>query len=353
MKGVSLFSSAGIGEYYFKEIGIDIVVSNELIRSRAGFYSYLYPQNKMILGDIRDKDVKEKIKKEISKDVKFLIATPPCQGLSSLGKNKMQKHFEKDDRNYLIFEIFEIIDYGNFDYILIENVPKFLEMYFPYNGKAYKLVEIIADRYSKNYEIESKVLDAKDYGVPQTRPRAVIKMYKKGLSWEWPEKQKEISLKDVIGHLPSLRPGEKSSLSNHYTKKVNDRITLALMHTPSGKSAFQNDIHYPKKENGERIKGFHNTYKRMVWDKPCHARTTYNGSVSSHNNVHPGKKLKDGTYSDPRVLTLRETFIVSSLPESLEIPKNYSETFMRTIIGEGVPPLFLKEVIKPISKNDI
>ena len=38
MNGLSLFSSAGIGETYFKEVGINIVVANELVDKRANLY---------------------------------------------------------------------------------------------------------------------------------------------------------------------------------------------------------------------------------------------------------------------------------------------------------------------------
>ncbi|MBU5594575.1 hypothetical protein KQI76_05315 [Amphibacillus sp. MSJ-3] len=99
----------------------------------------------------------------------------------------------------------------------------------------------------------------------------------------------------------------------------------------------KNEVYYPKKDNGDRIKGFHNTYKRMNWDKPATARTTYNGSVSPHNNVHPGRGLKDGTYSNPRVLSFLETFIVPMIPENINLPDDASDTFIRTIIGEAIP----------------
>ena len=125
---------------------------------------------------------------------------------------------------------------------------------------------------------------------------------------------------------------------------------LALKHTPSGKSAIANEVYYPKKDDGTRIKGFHNTFKRMVWNQPCPARTTYSGSLSSHNNVHPGHLLSDGTYSDARVLTLLETFIVSSLPEDITFPPNTSENFIRTIIGEAIPPRLLQRIINQIGK---
>ena len=124
-----------------------------------------------------------------------------------------------------------------------------------------------------------------------------------------------------------------------------------MRHTKPGKSAIQNEVYYPKKEDGSRIKGFHNTYKRMVWDQPCPARTTYCGSVSSHNNVHPGYLQKDGTYSDPRVLTLLETFIVSSIPEDINFPNGSTDTFIRTMIGEAVPPKLMEKIINKIGKD--
>ena len=129
-----------------------------------------------------------------------------------------------------------------------------------------------------------------------------------------------------------------------------ERLVLALKHTPSGKSAIANEVYYPKKEDGTRIKGFHNTFKRMIWEQPCPARTTYSGSMSSHNNVHPGTLLDDGTYSDARVLTLLETFIVSSIPEDVNFPEWASDNFIRTIIGEAIPPRLLECIINQIGK---
>ena len=85
----------------------------------------------------------------------------------------------------------------------------------------------------------------------------------------------------------------------------------------------------------------------MTWDQPAPARTTYSGSVSSHNNVHPGTLLDDGTYSDPRVLSLLETFLVSSISPDIEFPKGVSETFIRTLIGEAVPPRLLERICFP------
>jgi len=348
IKGISLFSSAGIAETYYKDIDIEIVLANELLEKRVKFYKHLYPDTNIICGNIQNKEIKNEILSNITNDIKLLVATPPCQGLSSIGKNKTQKDFEQDKRNFLIFDVFEIIDKSDFDYILIENVPRFLKMYFPFENDILLLEDIIKLKYQDRYIIDIDILNACNYGVPQTRPRAIIRLYKHGLKWKLPKKESIITLKDAIGHLPSLESNESSNIKWHFSKKHNDRDILAMKHTPTGKSAIKNDFYYPKKENGDRIKGFHNTYKRMKWDEPAHARTTNSGNIGSHNNVHPGRLQQDGTYSDARVLTILETLIVSSLPENWNIPDWATDNFIRTVIGEAIPPLMSKKILQGI-----
>jgi DNA (cytosine-5)-methyltransferase 1 len=174
-------------------------------------------------------------------------------------------------------------------------------MFFPYKNGFSTLEDILRDKYASKYIVEAKVLNAKDYGVPQSRPRAIIKLYKKGLLWGWPEVQKEITLQEAIGDLPSLEAGETSNIKYHNAKKHNAREIECMKHTAEGCSAMTNEVYYPKKADGTRIKGFHNTYKRMKWNAPAPARTMNNGNIGSHNNVHPGRRLLDGTYSDARV----------------------------------------------------
>lgn len=351
MKAISLFSSAGIGELRLPKDKFKFILANELLERRAKCYSFWYPETKMVNGDITDAKVKEEVISTANEHgVKLLLATPPCQGLSTLGKNKVQDHYINDRRNFLILEVLDIIDACDFDYILIENVPKFIEMYFPFESEYHQLEYILRKKYTDKYNIEIKVLNAKDYGIAQSRPRAIIKIYRKGLNWSWPSEELEITLKQAIGHLPSLEAGEDSGIKWHKAKPEVPRLVLAMKHTPQGKSAIANPVYYPKKEDGTKIKGFHNTFKRMTWDQPCPARTTYSGSLSSHNNVHPGRQLEDGTYSDARVLTLLETFIVSSIPEDIVFPPDASDNFIRTIIGEAIPPRLMEVIINNIGK---
>jgi DNA (cytosine-5)-methyltransferase 1 len=122
-----------------------------------------------------------------------------------------------------------------------------------------------------------------------------------------------------------------------------------MKHTPSGHSAYENPIYYPKDKNGNKVRGFAATFKRIEWDQPAPTITMRNDCISSQSNVHPGRLLPDGTYSDARVLTLRELFILSSINPDLELPPKISDSQIRYIIGEGVPSLFLSKIVKGVS----
>lgn len=347
MKALSLFSGGGIGETYFEEIGIETVVANELLPERAEIFSYRFPNVDIIVGDIRTKST-EIIKKAKKEKVDLIVATPPCQGMSNLGA----RNYESDERNFLIFDVFKIIDEVKPNYIFIENVPKFLQMYYPYEGDIVLLTDILHKKYGKDYDIQYDVYNAADYGVPQTRKRALIRLNKKGLTWETPQKQKHKTLRDAIGHLPSIESGVDSGIKYHVGPKHPARQIEAIKHTATGKTAHDNPIYYPKKNDGTRAKGYHNTYRRLEWDIPCPTRTMNSSAISGSNNCHPGRELPDGTYSDARVLSLLELLIVSSLPEDIDFPSGTSEKLIREIIGEGVPPLMSKAFLGKITKQN-
>ena len=347
MNALSLFAGGGIGETYFDHIHVHTVIANELLQDRADIYKYRFPKTDMIVGDIKEKK-EEIINKSKKQNIDLLVATPPCQGMSNLGK----RNYELDERNYLIFDVFDIIDALLPNYIFIENVPKFLKMYYPHNGNIELLPDILNKKYGDLYDIKLGVYNAVDYGVPQSRKRAIIRFYKKGLNeWKDPIKQPHKTLRDAIGDLPSIESGEDSGIPYHYGPKHSEKHIETIKHTPTGKSAFDNPIYYPKRDDGQRVSGYHNTYKRLDWDAPCPTRTMNSNAISGSNNCHPGRLLPDGTYSDARTLSLLELFIVTSLPRDIKFPKDATEKLLRQIIGEGIPPMMSKAFIEQISDN--
>lgn len=351
MKCISLFSSAGIGEMNFSNIGIQTIVANELIPIRAKTYEFFHPNTRMINGDITSKDIKDMIMQEIADHkIDLIYATPPCQGVSLIGKNKSLQAMQEDPRNYLVFDLFYFITKLQPRFVIIENVPRFLKLYYPYKSDLLTIESILNLEYGNDYNIDADILNAADYGVPQNRERAIIRMYKKGTKWILPEKTTKISVFEAIGMLPRLESGEKSNLKNHNARVHSPEHVKWMMNTPTGHSAFENSFYYPKNKTGQKLKGFSATYKRMEWDKPAPTITMRNDAISSQSNVHPGRLLDDGTYSDARVLTLRELFILSSIEPDIDLPEFASDSQIRYMIGESVPPLMIEKILSGIKQ---
>lgn len=378
IKAISLFANIGVAEAYFDDIGVDVVAANELIERRAALYQRIYPQTKMICGDIFDESIQANISDiAISNQVDLIMATPPCQGMSTAGRQELD-----DYRNTLFLPVVKLVKRINPRFVFIENVPLFLQTDILYFGERKRIVDIITEELGANYRIKCNVADTADYGVPQTRERAIILMTRKDCEFDWtlpPMDGKRVTMRDAIGHLPTLDPfvrdvseeellqmfpqyyeREKTALAIspwHFPPHHVRRQVETMMHTPTGQSAFANpDEFKPKKENGTPCKGFFNTYKRQEWDIPAYTVTMDNRKISSQNNVHPGRFVgKDERgyeiYSDPRALTVYELMCIMSLPDSWPLPKNTPPAFLRSIIGEGIPPLFVKKVFENLLRQ--
>ncbi len=347
LRGLSLFANAGIAEARLDNTNLEILVANELLQERAKFYQEMYPNSTMVQGDITDPVIYEEVLElAIKKKCNFIIATPPCQGMSIAGKMK-----EDDPRNLLIKQAIKAVIDLQPEYVLIENVVGVLKTYILDQNEKIKIVDYIKDKLEPfGYTINPYILNAADYGTPQNRKRAIFLISKRGF-WFPPQKEKLISLEEAISYLPPLESGETSPIPFHSAKVHNQRHILWMKHTPSGKSAFDNQVFYPQKENGIKISGFATSYKRMSWDKPAPTITMANGSISSQNNVHPGRIKEDGTYSDARVLTLKEIFILTGLPDDWTPPTWASELLIRKVIGEGVPPKLIEKLLNNINKR--
>lgn len=372
IKGLSLFANVGVAETYFKKNGVNICVANELVKERADFYSHLYPKCNMINGDITNKKIFDKIIEEsVVNNVEFIIATPPCQGMSCAGKKD-----PNDVRNFLIFYAIEVIKKIKPKFVILENVPMQNHTKITYKNKSVLIPDYIYSELGKDYIFnDNRIVNAMDYGVPQSRIRNIYLLVRKDLNykWEFPGKSKKIiTMQDSIGNLPSLDPElrevEEKWRFPDFEKKKEEGLKVSkwhypprhswkqvewMLHTPSGKSAFENEIYYPKKDN-RKIKGAPRTYMRMDWSKPATTILQNSNVISTFSTVHPGRKIKDdGTeegriYSDARTLTIYELLVLSSLPSDWNIPEWADDNLIRKVIGEGIPPLLLVSALKQI-----
>jgi len=376
MKVLSMFANIGVAEAYLSELGVDVVLANELIPRRAELYSKIYPETQMMCGDITDPHTYANIVSEAQREaIDVIMATPPCQGISRAGKQD-----EDDQRNLLILPVLACIRDVLPRYALIENVPQFNETTIKIDGQPVLIVDHIKSVLGNKYHISINVIDTKNYSVPQTRQRAIILLTRKDQSvlWTLPEEEKKlVSVRDAIGNLPSLDPYVSDVLEeellemfpNFYEKKAEaqrvsrwhtppthiKRQVVTMMHTPTGKTAFDKPKYIPIKADGTPVKGYKSTYRRLRWDDPASTVTMDNRKISSQNNVHPGRYIGtdsegDVQYSDARALTLFELMRIMSLPDTWPLPHDTNEAFIRSVIGEGIPPLFIKKLFMQITE---
>lgn len=374
LRGLSLFANVGIAEAYLKDIGVEMLVANELLDERAKFYQDVYPETHMVTGDITDDKLRTDIVNESrKKKVNFIMATPPCQGMSRVGKMEAF-----DIRNQLIYYAVDVIQRVKPEYVLIENVTTILKTKILIDGKEMLIPEYLNEVLGKEYTFnkETKV-KAMDYSIPQMRLRNIYLLVRKdkNLTWEFPQKTKIVTLEDAIGDLPDVDPylrdgyevtlekfpdfekkkAAAAKISKWHKPPIHSwRLVEWMMHTPTNESAIFNTIHYPRKNDGTRVSAHYNQYRRLAWNTPCRALTQNNGVISSLACVHPGRPYVingETLYTNPRVLTIYEVLIVSSLPLDWPIPDWADENLIRKVIGEGIPSRLIKVIIEELIKK--
>ena len=116
LKGLSMFSNVGLAETYLAELGIDIVVANELLEERAKFYKHLYPNTNMIVGDITDEN-------DVPTESNLQVVKTDAGGFRLDGQTTLRdinRHFKwelSDDKastlaGYILYEVERIPSVG-------------------------------------------------------------------------------------------------------------------------------------------------------------------------------------------------------------------------------------------------
>ena len=375
---ISLFSSAGVGCYGFKQESYDCVATVELIERRLNVQKYNHKcrfDSGYICGDLTKKETQDKVFDEIklwkdqklSNDIDVVIATPPCQGMS------VANHKKGDElkRNSLVVESIILIKQIKPRFFVFENVPAFLKsICTDIDGKDKPIRDAIEIDLDGEYNIASKVINFKDYGNPSSRTRTLVigvrKDQKEITPLElFPDKQEEQTLRQTIGHLPHLeKMGEIWEHDiYHAFRPYAPHMIEWIENIKEGQSAFENEderriphreidgaIVFNQRKNGDK-------YTRQYWDKVAPCIHTRNDILASQNTVHP---------TDNRVFSIREVMLMMSVPQSFEwsaipyeqlnaLPLEEKQKYLkkedvniRQSLGEAVPTIIFNQIAHKI-----
>ena len=371
---VSLFSSAGVGCYGFKQTGYECIATCELLNERLNVQranNKCRLESGYICGDMTKDDTKARLFEEIQRwhddynidDVDVVFATPPCQGMSTANCKKTAR---EQVRNSLVVEAIRVIRDVNPKVFIFENVRSFMKTTCTdISGLDMSIKDSIYKNLSDNYYIYYKVLNFKDYGVPSSRPRTIVVGTRRDLRNIsplniFPQRKSEITLRESIGHLNPLGYAQRDAIDPLHFARIYDAYMeewIAPLH--EGQSAFDNPDElkpYKIDRNGNRVtlKGAEmgNKFRRLKWDSPCSCIATRNDQLASNDTIHP---------RDNRVLSIRELMILMTIPQSFKwsfeddtlTPEGAGEYLathelnIRRCIGEAVPT----HIIETLAKN--
>lgn len=190
LKVLSLFSGIGAFEEALKNIGIDYELINycEFQEFISKAYSLIHDVDESLnLGDIT------KVDETKIKDFDLMTYGFPCQDISALGTQKGL--FDKDGnitRSGLFFEAMRIAKYKKPKYMIAENVRALTSKKMKSDFEA--MLKMLDDI---GYNSYYKVLNSKDYGIPQSRNRVFIISIRKDIdegNFTFPNKQ-ELKIK--------------------------------------------------------------------------------------------------------------------------------------------------------------
>ena len=272
---VSLFCSSGIGDLGLKANGISTVVACELLQERMKLFLHNHSEAKGFCGDIWElKDSIIQYYNDNFSEAPFLIlATPPCQGMSSNGMGTILNNLKKgirpkfDPRNRLIIPAIEIVKSLKPEWVIFENVPNMMNTVIENGDNVINVIDYITRELGADYYGKPMVVDVANYGIPQHRNRLItiltrnkngIKLIKEGnnlmplpthSSEESLFTKKWLTLRDVISHLPKIssKIGDNVDINNPLHKvPILDETKLSWVHnTPEGQSAMNNQCINP------------------------------------------------------------------------------------------------------------
>ncbi len=351
MNAIDLFAGCGGLSKGFMDAGFDILVGVDNDQAALNTFEKNHNGAAVLNADLSKQETYDEIKKiAAGRKIDVIIAGPPCQGFSLTGP----RNFD-DKRNKLYLAVIEMVKRFEPEGFIIENVPGMKTLY-----KGQIRDEIIRRFEKMGYNVDSDILCAADFGVPQLRKRLIFMGVKKKygkpkLPLPRFEPEKYRTCKEAIGDLPS-RVGELGQEVDTYTcepqsdyqKLMRGNMDVLYNHVATNHTQMVKDTIALVPEGGNykdlppgwgESRRFNEAWTRYDGNKP--SRTIDTGH---RNHFH---------YKYNRVPTIRENARLQSFPDNFVFTG--TRTQQNRQVGNAVPPLLgqaLGETLLEIISSD-
>lgn len=333
LTAVDVFAGGGGLTVGLKRAGFQVVAAVEIEKNAADTYKANHPEVALYKSDIRTITGNTLAAHSPDGKVSLLAGCPPCQGFCSL----TSKYKRADPRNALIAEMARLVKELEPTAVMMENVPGLAQKGKRRLNKFLKLLS------SLGYQIEWKVLQVADFGIPQQRRRLVLfagKGFEISLPTEShariPEsgKQRWTGVGKVFRGMPkpltlkqALRKGGPEAVGWNVIRNMSDLNVKRLRAAKPGKGWTRIPKRLRPDCHKDRKTGFRNVYGRMAW---AEASPTITGGCTT---------LSKGRFGHPRAnrtISVREAALIQTFPRDYVIKTSRIEQACN-IVGNALP----------------
>lgn len=332
IEAIDLFCGVGGLSAGLAEAGIRVIAGIDVDKACGYPFEVNHSGAKFIEQDVA-KVTADDLNSLWSKDaVRLLAGCAPCQPFSSYARGKASDHLKWG----MLYQFGRLVEETLPDLVTMENVPG-LKNQEPFQ-------EFLKTLESSGYQVCYQVVNAADFGVPQSRKRLVLLASKIGeISFPEPStpgKKNWVTVKDAIGELEAIEHGQTSSSDPLHRSASLSELNLRRIRASKPGGTWRDwpqdliaDCH--TKESGKHSAG---VYGRMTWDAPAPTMTTLCNGFGNGRFGHP---------EQDRAISLREAAIFQSFPPDYVFHNPEEALATKTaarLIGNAVPPKLAEAV---------
>lgn len=269
----------------------------------------------------------------LDNDELLMVGCAPCQPFSVLNPNNPNEHRSVN----LLNEFGRIVQGVHPAHIMVENVPGL-------KGRGEDVLQEFLDMLNaEGYEYDYRVINAKNYGVPQNRRRFVLiasRLFEPHIppATHGDELLPYITVYDAIHEYPALRAGQSDeNVPNHRAAGLSEINLQRLQATPvngGSRTDWPAELWLNCHEN---FTGHTDVYGRMVWGNVAPTLTVKCFSISNGRFAHPEQN---------RAISLREAAALQTFPDDYIFYGNLQEIGKQ--IGNAVPVLLAQRIAEYI-----
>ena len=287
IKAIDFFCGAGGLTRGLLDAGIEVLAGVDNDERLQETYTYNNKPSRFINKDINKIEISE-LCKELGiqeSDTTLYAACTPCQPFSTLSR----QNWEDDKRKVLLLSFAKIVQECPPDFILVENVPGLN------NGSGKEIyeefLEVLEECGLSNPAAD--LLDAKHFGVPQTRKRFILLASRQGtISLPNPQTDPDqfVTVKECIKKYPKIVDGKESKdYPNYIARKLQPHHKRILEAVPKNDGSRRDvtDTSILLKCHQEKPNAHRDVFGRMAWDKPAPTLTSRCTDVYSGRFTHP------------------------------------------------------------------